>query len=133
VSSYCFSTYSHDDACLVGGNGIDAFNYVMRAGGITSEYSYPFSKTTKTCHKTKNEYYVTVAKINYLNGELEMVRHVMSKGTSVAVIDIDDGRHYKSGIYTCNSNTVDPQLAVNIVGVNLVERYWIIQNGEVGM
>ena len=113
----------------MGGSGIDAFHSLMAAGGITSEYLYPFVKSIKTCDKTKNKYLVTVAKINYLYSESEMIRHVLSKGTLIAVIDINNARNYQSGIYTCDPNLpVNPQLAVNIVGVNCVEGYWIIQN-----
>lgn len=106
-----------------------ALDYVMGAGGVTSQNSYPYDLTKTTCDKSKNQYVVAVTGYNQLHCENDMINHVLTVGTITVVIDMTQAGYYKSGIYAnCDPAKVTPNQAVNIVGVNVKEGYWIIQS-----
>jgi C1A family cysteine protease len=57
-----------------------------------------------------------------------MINHVMNYGPLNVYMDASAMYSYTGGIFdACNPN-VNINHAVNIVGVNLNERYWIIRN-----
>lgn len=94
-----------------------ALRYVMQAGGVTSQNSYPYDLTKTTCDRSKNQYVVAVAGYNHLYCENDMINHVLTVGTLTVVIDMTQAWYYESGIYA----NCDPNQAVNIVGVNVEE------------
>ena len=110
-----------------GGNYLDAFNAVAAAGGITYASAYPYNITKRKCDVTKNDYAVTVTAYKRVAAQQDMINYVLNGGTLVAVIDASGMGPYKSGIFsTCTSTYANH--AVQIVGVNVDEGYWIIRN-----
>ena len=101
---------------------------MKNAGGITFSDFYPYNIPTSTCDKTKKDYTVTVTNWYRLADEQAMINYVLAKGTLSVVVDATLWGPYRSGIFTnCGSN-YDTNHAVNIVGVNVDEGYWIIRN-----
>ena len=120
-----YSTYN-PPSCD-GGNYLTAFDSVAAAGGITYDSAYPYNITKRKCDVTKNDYAVTVTKYSRVKAQQDMINYVLNGGTLVAVIDASGMGSYKSGIFsTCTSTFANH--AVQIVGVNVDEGYWIIRN-----
>ena len=57
-----------------------------------------------------------------------MIQHVLGGGTLSVVIDSTGWAAYKSGIFDACSGKPNINHAVQIVGVNQDEGYWIIRN-----
>lgn len=110
-----------------GGNPWDAYFYVMTVGGITFDDFYPYDiNTAGICDKTKNDYTVTVTGIYAVEGETNMMNHVLSGRTLSAAVDATQLQSYRSGILSnCGRET---NHAMQLVGVNVDEGYWIIRN-----
>ena len=110
-----------------GGSFLRAFDYVAKAGGVTYESAYPYNTTLLQCDITKNDYAVTVASWNRVQGQQAMIDHVLGGGTLGVVVDSSTMGLYNSGIFSfCEETVVDH--AVQIVGVNVEGGYWIIRN-----
>jgi Papain family cysteine protease len=61
-------------------------------------------------------------------GESAMINHVMNYGPLVVYLDASTLGYYTGGVFdACPANPAINH-GVNIVGVNLNERYWIIRN-----
>ena len=120
------STYDYD-GCF-GGFMLTAFGYVARVGGITTEAKYPYDITTSYCDTSKNDYAVTVTMAYRVEGEAAMIQQVLAGKTLSVAVDANQFGSYRSGIFTGCSDILDVNHAVNIVGVNVDEGYWIIRN-----
>ena len=57
-----------------------------------------------------------------------MVAHVLEGGTLSVLIDSSNMASYKTGIFSSCSSPPRLDHAVQIVGVNVADRYWIIRN-----
>jgi C1A family cysteine protease len=101
---------------------------VKNAGGITFSDFYPYNISTATCDKTKKDYTVTVTNWHRLADEQAMINYVLAKGTLSVVVDATLWGTYQTGIFTNCGSTLNINHAVNIVGVNVDEGYWIIRN-----
>ena len=122
-----YSTYT-PPTCN-GGFYTTAFNYVSDAGGITYESAYPYNITTRRCDITKDDYAVTVKAWNIVQGQQAMINYILGGGTLVVVVDASEISSYQSGIFPVSSCTLGyANHAVQIVGVNVAEGYWIIRN-----
>ena len=120
------STYDYD-GCF-GGFTLTAFGYVARAGGITTEALYPYDIDTSYCDTSKNDYAVTVTMAYRVEGEAAMINQVLAGKTLSVAVDANDWGSYQSGIFSGCSPIHNVNHAVNIVGVNVDEGYWIIRN-----
>lgn len=105
-----------------------AYEYVMATGGITFEDFYPYNTSVRTCDYSKNDYTVTVVKHNRIKGEQKMIDYVLAGGTLAAAVDASGLHSYKSGIYSGCGPKFNISHDINIVGVNVPEKYWIIRN-----
>jgi C1A family cysteine protease len=127
-----FSTYGRDGCG--GGWSSTAWDYVTRVGGITFADYYPYDLSASlSCDATKNDYTVTVSNWYEMDGELDgekqMIDYVLSKGTLSVAVDATLWGSYRGGIFnSCSGKPISLNHGVNIVGVNTVERYWIIRN-----
>ena len=125
LSFYADSTYTPPNCD--GGNYLTAFNAVAAAGGVTYDAAWPYDPSILQCDKTKNDYAVTVTKYSQVQGKQAMIDHVLGGGTLVVSVDASAFGPYKSGIFSdCPASTANH--AVQIVGVNVDEGYWIIRN-----
>ena len=124
----CFGTYSNRNGCE-GGDVFQAYDKVTEMGGITTQWIYPYNEANTPCDTTKTRDYVaTVTKINRILTEQEMIDYVLTKGTLSVVVAANSWMTYVSDIFS--SCPVGDELihGVNIVGVNVVEKYWLIRN-----
>jgi cysteine peptidase A len=71
---------------------------------------------------------VTVTNWHRLADEQAMIDYVLAKGTLSVVVDATLWGPYRSGIFSNCGSTPSINHAVNIVGVNVDEGYWIIRN-----
>jgi cathepsin L len=120
------STYTYD-GCN-GGFPTTAYDYVAVAGGLTTEALYPYDISTSLCDLTKNKYAVTVVMSYRVIGEQAMIDQVLAGRTLSVAVDASDWGQYKSGIFAGCPANYNVNHAVNIVGVNVPEGYWIVRN-----
>ena len=120
-----FSTFP--TANCDGGDSLTAFNSVTAAGGVTYDSAYPYDITARQCDVTKNDYAVTVTKYSRVEGQQNMINHVLNGGTLAVSLDAKDFGPYTGGIFSsCPAPTFNH--AMQIVGVNVDEGYWIVRN-----
>ena len=120
------STYDYD-GCF-GGFPLTGCYYVRGAGGITTEALYPYDVDAQSCDTKKNKYAVTVTNAYRVDGEQAMINQVLSGRTLSVAVDANQWGRYQSGIFSGCSAIINVNHAVNIVGVNVPEGYWIIRN-----
>lgn len=123
----CFSTYSDRNGCD-GGDQYQAYDKVTELGGITTDWRYPYNEANTFCDTTKSNYVATVTKINRILTEQEMIDYVLTKGTLAVVVAGIPWFSYVSGIFSSCTSADELNHGVNIVGVNIVEKYWIVRN-----
>ena len=121
-----YSTYNYD-GCQ-GGWPQEGYNYVTRAGGITTQDNYPYDTATSYCNASKKSYAVTVTNSYAVYGEQAMINQVLAGKTLSVAIDATQFGSYQSGIFSGCSVNHTINHAVNIVGVNVPLGYWIIRN-----
>ena len=126
LTSLNCSTYTYD-GCN-GGFPTTAYDYVARAGGITTEAKYPYDISTSFCDRSKNDFAVTVVMSYRVIGEEAMISQVLAGRTLSVAVDANFWGPYQSGIFSGCSVDYNVNHAVNIVGVNVNEGYWIVRN-----
>ena len=120
------STYTYD-GCQ-GGWPQTGYDYVAKAGGITTQNLYPYDVTTSYCNTSKSNYAVTVTNNYRVDGEQAMINQVLAGKTLSVAVDANQFGSYQSGIFSGCSVNYSINHAVNIVGVNIPLGYWIIRN-----
>jgi C1A family cysteine protease len=64
----------------------------------------------------------------HVEGEQNMIDQVLAGKTLSVAVDANQWGPYKSGIFSGCSPDIQVNHAVNIVGVNVPEGYWIVRN-----
>ncbi|MFQ6651453.1 hypothetical protein Gotur_023782, partial [Gossypium turneri] len=117
-----------------GGQMVNAFEYVIRNQGITTEESYPYQETQETCDTEKqinkvatiNEYQMVPE-----NDEDALLKVVASQPVSVAIEGHgQDFRFYSGGVFTGDCGNALSH-AVTVVGYGTSEEglnYWLVKN-----
>lgn len=120
-----------------GGLPSHAFEYIMYAGGITDETSYPYVANMSTgCNPNKIDPVVGVigGSVNISTSEVDMQAALFQNGpVSVAFEVIPGFRDYLSGVYfnaSCNNTAADVNHAVVAVGYGNENGtdYWLVKN-----
>jgi cathepsin H len=121
-----------------GGLPSHAFEYVMSAGGISTETDYPYYAEDRNCTVDPSTYALSVSygSINITqNDEDGMADAIFHHGpVSIAFQVVDGFRDYLNGTYssdTCNNTAADVNHAVLAVGYGTDSEgvdYWIIKN-----
>ena len=120
-----FSTYPQPSCD--GGNYLTAFDSVAAAGGVTYDSAYPYNINARKCDTSKNNYPVTVTAYHRVEGQQNMINHVLNGGTLVVAVDASGFGTFKGGVFSnCPSPTANH--AMQIVGVNVEEGHWIVRN-----
>ena len=101
---------------------------MAKTGGITTEALYPYDTTTSYCDRSKNDYAVTVTMSYRVEGEQAMINQVLAGRTLSVSVDANQYGPYKSGIFSGCGVNYNVNHAMNIVGVNVEEGYWILRN-----
>jgi len=135
-----------------GGLPSHAFEYVRHAGGLSTEFSYPYKAADGHCHFNRSAWPNTVpfklasegigvevpgGSVNLTEGDETALKYYLATRGPVSVAYQVDGdfRHYSSGVYTsevCKRGPKDVNHAVLAVGygtdpVSGLE-YWTIKN-----
>lgn len=124
------------DGCGGGTVGL-AFDQIIRAGGISAEWTYPYTSfdgENFECNKSKSKY---VAKLNGYeilpkNEQDPILQYLMNIGPLAISIDASSWHSYESGIFDgCNRTDIDIDHAVQLVGYGTDKNlgmYWLIRN-----
>jgi Papain family cysteine protease len=112
-----------------GGHPYDAYDKVKELGGITTtNWKYLYDETIPPCDKAKANSVVTIREVKNILTEQEMIDYVLKKRTLAVFVAAQGFGLYVSGIYSSCTSEDYINHAVNIVGVNVVEKYWIVRN-----
>ncbi|KAJ0968119.1 hypothetical protein J5N97_025036 [Dioscorea zingiberensis] len=113
----------------------NAFKFIVKNGGITTEENYPYTASDGTC---KNQELSKVAKISGYedvpaNSESSLLKAVANQPVSVA-IDAGglDFQHYSSGVIFTGACGTELNHAVAVVGYGTASdigtKYWLVRN-----
>jgi cathepsin F len=126
-------SYSNDGC--VGGNQELAFQYLIRAGGIMSYASWPYTATVQTCQFDASQVEAQVADYFFAGQNEDTIkRYVYTNGPIGAIFNANMLQYYTSGIINSSHATCDPLAldhAVLIVGWGTSPSgldYWIVKN-----
>ena len=121
-----------------GGLPSHAFEYVHSAGGIATEFTYPYHANTTGACSTESIKMIgakTSRSFNVTEGDEESIKRILATvgPVSIAFQVVDDFRFYHRGIYAselCHSGPQDVNHAVLVVGYGEEGDvpYWIIKN-----
>jgi len=122
-----------------GGLPSHAFEYIMHAGGISTEDAYPYFAADHNCTVKADTFALTVphGSVNITEGdEEELADALFAHGpVSIAFQVVDGFRDYASGVYVsdvCKNSTADVNHAVVAVGYGTCPKtgldYWIVKN-----
>ena len=119
-----------------GGLPSHAFEYIMYAGGLTDEASYPYMAVDQKCNVNAIDPIVAVqgGSVNISTSEVDMQVALFENGpVSVAFQVIDGFKNYAGGVYansTCKNGTDNVNHAVLAVGYGTEAGvdYWLIKN-----
>lgn len=121
-----------DKGCF-GGLMDDAFQYVVKNGGIDTEGDYPYTARDGSCQKSKQKkHVVTITGYRDVpqNDEAALAQAVAEQPVSVAIEADQPGfQFYKNGIFNaaCGTNLDHGVLAVGY-GSQEGAHYWIVKN-----
>lgn len=129
--------------CEGGGLQEMAFDYVRDNGGITTEAAYPYTATTGSCDKSKNDYVMGVTGYEMIRREdlpqsaaaieqteADFAAYMLSTGTLSIGVDATLWSTYKSGIMSKCGTGKNINHSVQVVGVDTDAEtgYWKIRN-----
>jgi C1A family cysteine protease len=119
-----YSNYGCD-----GGFTETAYQYIMKAGGLTTEALYPYSSyyaSSGTCNTADTDYAVKLSTYHVLDSETSMESHLLSTGPLSVCLDASLWSSYSSGIVKNCGKSIDH--CVQVAGINLDEGYYIVRN-----
>jgi len=140
--------FNFDTAGCNGGLPSHAFEYIKHAGGLSTEFAYPYVAETKDCSFSMAEdapvpeaqgvgIIVPGGSVNLTAGDEKQLQMALATAgpVSVAFQVASDFKSYASGVYTstvCKDGPMDVNHAVLAVGygtdVDLDMPYWTIKN-----
>lgn len=140
--------FNFDTQGCNGGLPSHAFEYIKYAGGLQTEFSYPYTAVTGTCSFAAPEddafvpqssgigVVVPGGSVNLTAGdENELKYFLATKGPISVAFDVaSDFKNYESGVYSsniCKSGAMNVNHAVLAVGYGTTannESYWLIKN-----
>ncbi|KAJ1256040.1 hypothetical protein BS78_K097000 [Paspalum vaginatum] len=123
------------NSCKRGGNMNNAFRYIIKNGGITTEYSYPYTQIPGMCKSDSVETAVTISGFqNVPADETSLVMAVANQPVSVGIDASSQNFHmYSGGIMTADAcgPTVKLDHAMTVIGYGTANDgtlYWPLKN-----
>ncbi|KAI9120087.1 hypothetical protein K1719_009056 [Acacia pycnantha] len=121
-----------DQGCE-GGLMDDAFKFIIKNNGITSEVNYPYKGVDGTCNaKGEGNHVATIKGYEDVpaNSEQALQKAVVNQPVSVAIdASGSDFQFYKSGIFTGSCGTeLDHGVTAVGYGVSGNTEYWLVKN-----
>lgn len=127
-------SWSYGNFGCDGGEMDNAFEYIIKNGGIDTEASYPYTMHDGSCHYSVANRGATESKYTDVarGSEADLLCAAVQQPVSVAI----DASHpsfqfYKSGVYyepNCSSTQLDHGVLVVGYGVDNGEDYWLVKN-----
>lgn len=124
-----------------GGDPIEAYKYIMKAGGVQSEADYPYisggNGVTGTCKVNSamikvgiKAYNKVSLSTNVATIEAAMASFILNVGTLSVCLDASQFNSYNTGIMTTCPSKPSVDHCVQAVGVNTAaaKPYWILRN-----
>ncbi|XP_038970335.1 senescence-specific cysteine protease SAG39-like [Phoenix dactylifera] len=123
-----------EDQGCEGGLMDDAFKFIIRTGGLTTETNYPYKGIDGTCNNKKSPSHAASIK-GYedvpANSEAALLKAVTNQPVSVAIEASGSSfQFYSSGIFTGSCGT-DLDHGVTAVGYGTAKdgtKYWLVKN-----
>jgi C1A family cysteine protease len=116
-----------------GGNTQTAYEYVIKAGGLDTWSSYPYTSgggNTGRCAFKSGDIAAKIKGWEYAGkgNETAMVAYLATNGPISICVDASSWDSYRSGVMPASAcgNSIDH--CVLIVGYNLPQNYWIVRN-----
>ncbi|WCJ27177.1 Cysteine proteinases superfamily protein [Euphorbia peplus] len=119
-----------DQGCE-GGLMDDAFEFIIKNNGLTTEASYPYKGADGTCNAGKAAATITGYEDVPANNEGALLKAVANQPISVAIdAGESDFQHYESGVFTGECGT-SLDHGVTVVGYGTSDdgkKYWLVKN-----
>ncbi|ONK58179.1 uncharacterized protein A4U43_C09F9150 [Asparagus officinalis] len=117
-----------------GGLMDNAFDFIKKNGGITTEKDYPYIATERKCDATKNSHHIVVIDGHEdipENDEEALMKAVANQPVSVAIEASGSAfQFYSEGVFTGDCGT-ELDHGVAVVGYGTTQdgtKYWIVKN-----
>ncbi|MBA0781324.1 hypothetical protein Gotri_002257 [Gossypium trilobum] len=125
-------TDSFDQGCN-GGHMVQAYEFIIKNGGITTEKDYPYTGRDDTCKRAQaKNHAVTISGYKRLptNNETALQIAVSQQPVSVAIDAAGlEFQFYFGGVFTGDcGNELDHGVAIVGYGEVLNKKYWIVKN-----
>jgi cathepsin L len=110
---------------------------ITKMGGLSSEWTYPYTSyfgTNHMCNQNQIEVVARVTKFVNLpvNEQAPVLNYIASYGPLAISVDASSWAHYETGVYNgCNQTNPDLDHAVMLVGYGTDSQYgdyWIVRN-----
>jgi len=116
-----------------GGGWMDqAFQYVIKAGGIETEEAYPYTAADGNCKFNKNAVKATLTGYTDIQKTEDALKEAVATNGPISVaVDATGFFQYKSGIFydaTCQQNSPDHAILVVGYGSDNGKDFWIVKN-----
>jgi C1A family cysteine protease len=124
---------TQNDGCQ-GGNPTTAFQYVISAGGLESEQAYPYTAgggQAGQCSFDKSKVEESIRGWSYATqtkSETAMVDAMAKNGPLSVCVDAQSWQFYSGGIMKAAGCGTQLDHAVQAVGYDLNQNYWIVRN-----
>ncbi|KAJ0968032.1 hypothetical protein J5N97_024949 [Dioscorea zingiberensis] len=122
-----------DEGCN-GGLMDDAFEFIIKNGGLTTESNYPYKAADGTCNSKKESSHVaTISGYEDVpkNSESSLLKAVVNQPISVAIdASGPDFQHYSSGVFTgeCDTELDHGVTAIGYGKTSDGTKYWLVKN-----
>ncbi|KAL1212805.1 Senescence-specific cysteine protease SAG39 [Cardamine amara subsp. amara] len=121
-----------DNGCK-GGRMTDAYNYIIKNGGISSENEYPYQMKQGTCRPNTRPAMQLRGFQNVLsNNERALLEAVSRQPVSVGICAREAGFiHYSRGVYNARDCGINANHGVTLVGYGTSPegiKYWLAKN-----
>ena len=116
------------DAGCNGGWFQNTYQWIYTNNGIGYEEDYPYFPEQSQCTfiHSNNIMSFSPSLFTGFNTELDIANYVLNYGPVAAMIDATCFQYYISGIISSCTLDYNINHAVQIVGVNLIDNYWIV-------
>ncbi|XP_039134161.1 senescence-specific cysteine protease SAG39-like [Dioscorea cayenensis subsp. rotundata] len=124
---------NQDQGCN-GGIMDDAFEFIIKNGGLTTEANYPYKAIDSTCNNMKEASHIaTISGYEDVptNSESSLMKAVENQPVSVAIdAGGSDFQHYSSGVFTgdCGTNLDHGVAVVGYGSASDGTKYWLVRN-----
>jgi len=116
-----------------GGDTPSAYDYVISAGGMDTEASYPYKAVNEACHFKQEDVFAKISSFKYATktkNEEEMKEATASVAPLSICVDAQPWQHYSSGVMTRSQCGTSLDHCVQIEGYDTSSStpYWNVRN-----